>query len=759
MTSAPAVPIERYALLGDLHSAALVSDRGSIDWLCFPRFDSPACFASLLGDPDNGRWLLAPSDPDAVVEQRRYREDTFTLETVWRTSTGLARVLDTMPVGGRRADLVRRVEGLEGTVRMRQELIIRFGYGRDVPWVRRIRDDGAAVDAAFALPAPRPERVRGVGSGPNAATSATSGGGAQALLAVAGPDALLLRCDPLPVPVDHRHVGHVDVAAGGHADLVLTWYPSHRPPPGPVDAAAEIARTERWWREWASGCRHDGRYAGPVRRSLLTLRALSHADTGGIVAAPTTSLPEEVGGSRNWDYRYCWLRDAALTLEALLAHGYLGSAESWRSWLLRAVAGAPEDVQIMYGVGGERRLEEYTLDHLPGYERSSPVRVGNAAAAQLQVDVIGEVMVALHAARCAGLHTDVFSWSLQAALLDHLAEVWDTPDNGIWEIRGELRAFTHSRIMAWAAFDRGVRAVEDYGRPGHVEVWQATADTIRAQVLHAGVDPERGTLVQYLGGTSVDAALLQAAQVGFLDWDDPVMLATVRAVEEDLMRDGLVLRYRTATSVDGLDGDEHPFLACSFWLVEHWARTGRRVGGGRADGPALRARDAGPGAAGGGVRPARPTLHRQLPAGLQPPRARAGRRGDRPGPRGEERVVTDLISPGDPALPALHVVAGGGALHVDLGPALLSKASVSEQDNCCYVAHVCRDGSAAAGRRRGRPPGRARPARRGRRGGRPGRDRPGRGADDARSPGPPPGAARGGPGHRGRVPGRSGRRG
>jgi len=575
-TPPPVVPIEQYALLGDLHSAALVSERGSVDWLCFPRFDSPACFAALLGSSDNGRWLLAPVDEDAVIEARSYREDTLTLETSWRTSTGLVRVVETMPVGGRRADLVRRVEGVEGVVRMRQELVIRFGYGRDVPWVRRIRDDGSAVDAAFALPAPRPERVKGVGSGPNAATSATEEGGAQALLAVSGPDALLLRCDPLPVPVDHRHVGEFDVAAGRRHDLVLTWYPSHRPPPEPVYVTAAIDRTEQWWREWAVRCDHDGRYAGAVKRSLLTLRALSHEDTGGIVAAPTTSLPEEIGGSRNWDYRYCWLRDAALTLEALLAHGYLDIADSWRQWLLRAVAGAPEDVQIMYGVGGERRLEEYELDHLSGYEGSKPVRVGNAAASQLQVDVIGEVMVALHAARCAGASTDVFSWSLQAALLDHLTEIWDSLDNGIWEIRGQLRPFTHSRIMAWAAFDRGVRAVEDFGRPGHAEVWRETADTIRAQVLGQGVDPERGNLVQYLDGLTVDAALLQAAQVGFLDWDDPVMLATVAAIESDLMRDGLVLRYRAESGVDGLEGDEHPFLACSFWLVEHWARTGRR---------------------------------------------------------------------------------------------------------------------------------------------------------------------------------------
>ena len=339
---------------------------------------------------------------------------------------------------------------------------------------------------------------------------------------------------------------------------------------------AALDRTEAWWREWAAQCTHEGRYAAAVRRSLLTLRALSHEDTGGIVAAPTTSLPEELGGVRNWDYRYCWLRDAALTLEALLAHGYLDSADSWRSWLLRAVAGAPEDVQIVYGVGGERRLEEYTLDHLTGYEGSTPVRVGNAAASQLQVDVIGEVMVALHGARVAGVPTDVFSWSLQAALLDHLTEVWDTPDNGIWEIRGDLRRFTHSRIMAWAAFDRGVRAVEDFGRPGHAGLWRSMADTIRAQVMADGVDPVRGTLVQYLGGTTVDAALLQAAQVGFLDWEDPLMLATVQAIEEDLMRDGLVLRYRTDSSVDGLPGHEHPFLACSFWLVEAWARSGRQ---------------------------------------------------------------------------------------------------------------------------------------------------------------------------------------
>ncbi len=576
-TPAPAVPIEQYALLGDLHSAALVSERGSVDWLCFPRFDSPACFAALLGDPENGRWLLAPTDPDAEVEHRAYREDTLTLETVWVTAGGRVRVVETMPVGGRRADLVRRVEGLEGVVRMRQELIIRFGYGRDVPWVRRIRDDGSAVDAAFALPAPRPERTRGVGSGPNAATSATEESGAQALLAVSGPDALLLRCHPLPVAEDHRHAGAFDVVAGGRHDLVLTWYPSHRPPPEPVYVTAAIDRTESWWRDWAKRCDHDGRYAGAVKRSLLTLRALSHEDTGGIVAAPTTSLPEEMGGVRNWDYRYCWLRDAALTLEALLAHGYLDIADSWRQWLLRAVAGAPEDVQIMYGVGGERRLEEYELDHLAGYEGSRPVRVGNAAASQLQVDVIGEVMVALHAARCAGLPTDVFSWSLQAALLDHLTEIWDGVDNGIWEIRGELRPFVHSRVMAWAAFDRGVRAVREYGRPGHAELWRETADTIRAQVLEHGVDPEHGNLVQYLDGTTVDAALLQAAQVGFLEWDDPVMLATVAAIEKDLMRDGLLLRYQTETDVDGLAGDEHPFLACSFWLVEHWARTDRRA--------------------------------------------------------------------------------------------------------------------------------------------------------------------------------------
>ncbi|MFC5379574.1 glycoside hydrolase family 15 protein [Aquipuribacter nitratireducens] len=568
-------PIGSYALLGDLHCAALVSEEGSVDWLCLPRFDSPACFAALLGTPDDGRWLLRPADDDAELLERGYRADTLTLETVWRTGTGTVRVTETMPVGGRRADLVRRVEGVEGTVRMRQELVLRFGYGADIPWVRRIRDDGSAVDAAFALPAPRQTRLRGVGSGPNAATSASDDGGAQALLAVAGPDAVLLRCDPLPVPVDHRHAGEFDVAAGRRHDLVLTWYPSHRPPPEPVYVTAAIDRTDAWWKDWASRCAHEGRYSGPVKRSLLTLRALTHEDTGGIVAAATTSLPEDIGGERNWDYRYVWLRDAALTLEALLAHGYLDIADSWRQWLLRAVAGAPEDVQIMYGIAGERRLEEYELDHLAGYAGSRPVRVGNAAVAQLQVDVIGEVMVALHAARCAGLPTDVFSWSLQAALLDHLAEIWDRYDNGIWEIRGELRAFTHSRIMAWAAFDRGVRAVEDFGRPGHVEVWQRTADEIREQVLRDGVDPERGNLVQYLGGTTVDAALLQAAQVGFLDWDDPVMLATVQAVESDLVRDGLVLRYRAETGVDGLAGDEHPFLACSFWLVEHWARTGR----------------------------------------------------------------------------------------------------------------------------------------------------------------------------------------
>lgn len=573
---AETVPLENYALIGDLHTAALVADNGSMDWLCLPRFDSPACFAAVLGTPDNGRWKLAPEDPAAEIVSRGYVADTFTLETVWATSTGRVRVLDIMPIGDRRADIVRRIHGLEGTVRMRQELVIRFGYGRDVPWVRRIRDDGSAVDAAFALPAARQDRRRGVGWGPNAATSATVEGGAQALLAVAGPDALLLRCDPLPEATDRMHVGVIEVGAGDSHDLVLTWYPSHRTPPPQVEVDDAVARTEEWWRTWAARCEHEGRYNHAVKRSLMVLRALTHQDTGGIVAAPTTSLPEEIGGTRNWDYRYCWLRDAALTLEALLAHGYVDIADGWRQWLLRAVAGAPEDVQIMYGVGGERRLEEYELVHLPGYEGSTPVRVGNGAADQLQVDVIGEVMVALHAARLAGASTDVFSWSLQAALLDHLAEVWDSVDNGIWEIRGDLRPFTHSRIMAWAAFDRGVRAMEEYDRPGHADVWRAQAATIKEQVMARGIDPVRGNLVQYLDGKTVDAALLQAAQVGFLDWDDPVMLATVRAIEQDLMRDGLVLRYLTHSGVDGLSGDEHPFLACSFWLVEHWARTRRR---------------------------------------------------------------------------------------------------------------------------------------------------------------------------------------
>ena len=574
--TAETVPIESYALIGDLHTSALVADNGSIDWLCLPRFDSPACFAAIVGGPDNGRWQLAPEEPDAAVVSRQYLDDTFTLETVWATSTGRVRVLEIMPIGGRRADIVRRVEGLEGTVRMRQELIIRFGYGRDVPWVRRIRDDGTAVDAAFALPGPRGSRRRGVGYGPNAATSATADGGAQALLAVAGPDAILLRCDPLPVPSDHKHVGVFEVRSGQRRDLVLTWYPSHRPPPAPMDIDEAMQRTEDWWRSWAGRCEAQGPYSTAIKRSLMVLRALTHEDTGGIVAAPTTSLPETLGGSRNWDYRYCWLRDAALTLESLLAHGYVDIADNWRQWLLRAVAGAPEDVQIMYGVAGERRLEEYELVHLAGYEGSVPVRVGNGAAQQLQVDVIGEVMVALHAARRAGGSTDVFSWSLQAALLDHLAGVWECEDNGIWEIRATLRPFTHSRIMAWAAFDRGVRAVEEFDRPGHADLWRSTAETIREQVLSRGVDPDRGNLVQYLDGKTVDAALLQAAQVGFLDWDDPIMLATVRAIEADLMRDGLVLRYLTHSGVDGLPGDEHPFLACSFWLVEHWARTGRR---------------------------------------------------------------------------------------------------------------------------------------------------------------------------------------
>lgn len=536
-------PIEDYALLSNCRTAALVSRGGSIDWLCLPRLDSPSTFGALLGDEDNGHWSLAPSAAGARAT-RSYDGDTFVLVTRWETATGAAEVHDFLPVEhGRqhvlgRMDLVRRVVGVRGAVDFTQLLRVRFDYSRAMPWMRQAGTDDDP-----------------------------------ALVAIAGPDALVLRGAALR-RADHAHRGTVTVAAGQAVDLVLTWYPSHHRIPDPLDVDEALRHTGRWWREWAGRIAYGGPHRAEVVRSLLVLRALTNHDTGGIAAAATTSLPEDFGGARNWDYRYVWLRDAALTLEALLAHGFVAEAGHWREWLLRAVAGDPADMQIMYGLAGERDLLERELDHLPGYHGARPVRIGNGAAGQYQADVIGEVLVTLSAARDAGLAESEYSWPLTRRLVEFAAAQLDRPDNGLWEIRGTPRMFTHSRVMTWAAFDRAVRAVEEHGLPGPAGRWRALRDRLRAEIDARGV-AAGGWFRQHYDTDEVDASLLLLPQVGFCRPDDPRMLATVARIEQTLLEDGLVRRYRTEHGVDGLTGADHPFLACSFWLVEQYAATGR----------------------------------------------------------------------------------------------------------------------------------------------------------------------------------------
>ncbi|WP_434616732.1 glycoside hydrolase family 15 protein [Arthrobacter sp. A5] len=534
--------IEDYALLSDMHTGPLLSRTGSLDWLCFPRFDSPSVFGALLGTEDNGRWLLAPAAADAVVVKREYLDGTFVLRTDWAADGGSVRMTEFMPVGDRRASVVRRVEGLSGSVRICQELKIRFGYGTVVPWVGRMMDAE----------------------------------GIEVLVAVAGQNALMLRGDVLPTATGDKLAGDFTIASGERVDLELVWYPSYRPGPPRIDIDAALAQSVHYWSDWASRYSQDGEYAAAVQRSLLVLRALTHEDTGGIVAAPTTSLPEDFGGARNWDYRYCWLRDAALTLESMLAHGHAQGALHWRNWLLRAVAGDPEDLQIMYGVAGERELEERQLAHLPGYENSAPVRIGNGAVGQFQADVVGEVMVALEKLRRAGGMEDLFSWPLQRALLGFEEKHFDRKDYGIWEMRGEPRHFTHSRVMMWAAFDCGVRAVREHGLDGPVERWTELRERLRREILRYGFSTELNSFTQAYDGSQADASLLVIPQVGFLAYDDAKMLGTVAQLERELIDDGLLLRYRTETGVDGLEPGEHPFLACSFWLVEQYAHSGRK---------------------------------------------------------------------------------------------------------------------------------------------------------------------------------------
>jgi GH15 family glucan-1,4-alpha-glucosidase len=527
--------IEDYALLGDLHTGSLVGRDGSIDWLCLPNFDSPACFAALLDDPKAGRWLLAPA-AGGTCTKRRYRGDTLVLESDWRTPEGHVRVIDFMPPRGTASDVMRIVEGVSGAVPMHMELALRFDYGRIVPWVRH-----------------------------------TDGG----LSAVAGPDAVWLRT-PIPLKGQEKTtVADFTVRAGDRVPFAMTWSPSYKHAPPQLDAEHCLAETEAFWTEWSSRSNVHGRYRDAIQRSLVVLKALTFAPTGGIVAAATTSLPEQLGGPRNWDYRYCWLRDSTYTLQALLAAGYVAEAKAWREWLLRAVAGDPSQLQIMYGLDGSRRLPEYELPWLSGYEGSAPVRVGNAAADQLQLDVWGEVLDGLFLAREAGLASNADAWDLQVALLDFLEGAWKQPDNGLWEMRGPRRHFTHSKVMAWVAFDRMVRAHRGSRLPGDVDLWEARRDEIHADVCGNGFDASKNSFVQSYGGKELDASLLLIPRVGFLPGDDPRVAGTVEAVRRELTQDGFVLRYRTGPSDDGLPGGEGVFLACSFWLVDALHATGR----------------------------------------------------------------------------------------------------------------------------------------------------------------------------------------
>ncbi len=528
--------LEDYGLISDLQTAALVGRNGSIDWLCLPRFDSGACFAALLGDEWDGRWSLAP-DCEVTYAARRYREGTLVHELEFHCESGVVRVIDFMPPRGEEPDVVRIVEGIEGSVPIRMELVIRFGYGAVVPWVRRLDDD-----------------LR---------------------VAIAGPDALTLRTTTPARGENLRTVSEFTVGAGERASFVLTWFPSHHVPdnlPDPIDPDQALEETCSFWREWLENCTYEGRWQEPVRRSLITLKALTYQPTGGIVAAPTTSLPERIGGTRNWDYRYCWLRDATFALDALLECGFRDEAQAWRSWLLRAVAGDPDDLQIMYGPAGERRLEEYEIPWLPGYESSRPVRVGNNASKQFQLDVYGEVLDVLHQARRHEIAPDDQSWSIQRVMLANLERRWHEPDEGIWEVRGPRRHFTHSKVMAWVAFDRGVKAVEEYGREGAVDRWRAVRDEIHAEVLERGYDEELGSFVGYYDGKRLDASLLTIPLFGFLPADDPRVRGTLEAIRRELMQDGFVRRYHhdeETPTVDGLPPGEGAFFLCTFWFIDN----------------------------------------------------------------------------------------------------------------------------------------------------------------------------------------------
>ena len=529
-------PLEDYAIIGDCQTAALVSRGGSIDWLCWPRFDSPACFAALLGTPDHGRWIIEAASPGSR-RSRRYRENTLILETRIDTAEGAVTVIDFMPPRGSNSDLVRIVRGERGAVLLRTELVLRFDYGRTVPWVSQMPD--------------------------------------RSLRAIAGPDMVTVRTT-VPVHGERmRTVGEFEVRAGQTVSFVLTHGASHLPPPPAVAAESALAATEAFWTEWIAHGQPDGAWADVVKRSLLTLKALTYAPTGGIVAAPTTSLPEQIGGIRNWDYRYCWVRDATMTLLALMNAGYFEEARAWRDWLLRAAAGAPAQMQIMYGVAGERRLNEYELPWLPGYQASSPVRVGNAASHQLQLDVYGELMDALYQARRGGLTPRETDWAFQRTLLEHVETVWTKCDEGIWETRGPSQQFTFSKVMAWVALDRGIRKAEEFGLDGPLSRWKAVRRAIHEEVCARGFDRDLGSFVQAFGTQELDASLLLLPTMGFLPATDARVTGTIQAIERHLLVDGFLLRYNSARAEDGLPPGEGAFLACSFWLADAYVLLGR----------------------------------------------------------------------------------------------------------------------------------------------------------------------------------------
>ena len=521
--------IEDYALIGDLHTAAMVAKDGSIDWLCLPRFDSAACFAALLGDDKAGRWKISPA-VGGTCASRQYRGHSLILETVWDTPDGSVRVIDLVPPRDHVADVVRIVEGISGTVAMRMDLRLRFDYGSIVPWVRS--RDGM-------------------------------------LEAIAGPDAVWLRTPVELVGEDMQTTAEFTVSAGDRVPFVLTYAASNAATPRMIDPERALADTESYWSEWVSRADVDGPWADEIRDSLVVLKAMTYAPTGGLVAAATTSLPEQIGGPRNWDYRYCWLRDATFTLRALLDTGYRAEANAWRDWLLRAIAGDPAKLQIMYAIDGTRRLTEYEVPWLSGYEGSSPVRIGNAASEQLQLDVWGEVLDSLHLSRERGLRANDHAWDLQRALLDYLESNWSNDDSGLWESRGPERPYVHSKVMAWAGMDRAVQAVERYGLDGPVEQWRRTRQTIHDEVTTKGFDSDRGTFTQFYGSQGLDAALLLIPEVGFLPYSDERVIGTVKAIDRHLSQDGFTLRYdpRADGGADGLPGEEGSFVACSFWMV------------------------------------------------------------------------------------------------------------------------------------------------------------------------------------------------